>query len=140
MPAFPTRYGSLIAVLGLLGSSAPAAAQTVAAKLSTARPSHAAQLKSALRSVAAAQAKHRASKGAYAASADQLRLPGTPGVRVEILVAGRTGWQGRAQHRDQPGRSCVIFVGRVDGAEAPRTDEDREMAGEEGVPLCDRMR
>ena len=75
MPASPIRYGSLIAVLGLLGSSAPAAAQTVASKVSTARPSHAAQLKSALRSVAAAQAKHRASKGAYAASADQLRLP-----------------------------------------------------------------
>jgi hypothetical protein len=34
----------------------------------------------------------------------------------------------------------VIFVGRLDGNEAPRTDGDREMAGEEGVPLCDRMR
>jgi hypothetical protein len=140
MPASRIRYGSLIAVLALLGSSAPAAAQTVASKVAATRPSHAAQLKSVLRSVAAAQARHHASKRAYAATVDQLRLPATADVRVEILVAGRTGWQGRALHRDQPGRSCVIFVGRLDGAEAPRTDEDREMAGEEGVPLCDRMR
>ena len=62
------------------------------------------------------------------------------GVRVEILRAGRAGWQGKATHLSQPGRSCVVFVGSLDGAEAPRTDGDREMAGEEGIPLCDRMR
>ena len=50
------------------------------------------------------------------------------------------GWQGRAVHREQAGKSCVIFVGRIEGLEAPRTDGDREMAGEDGVPLCDRMR
>jgi hypothetical protein len=140
MPASRIRHGPLIAVLALLGSSAPAAAQAVASKVATAPPSHAAQLKSALRSVAAAQAKHHASKRSYATSVNELRLSATSGVRVEILAAARTGWQGRARHQDQPGRSCVIFVGRLEGAEAPRTDEDREMAGEEGVPLCDRMR
>ena len=140
MPASRIRGGPLIAALALLVSSTPAAAQTVASKTVAARPSHAAQLKSALRSAAAAQAKHHALKRSYATSADQLRLPGVPGVRLEIVVAGRTGWQGRARHEDQPGRSCVIFVGRIEGVEAPRTDEDRDMAGEEGVPLCDRMR
>jgi hypothetical protein len=104
------------------------------------RPSHAAQLKSALRSVAAAQAKYHATKRSYAASVDALRLALAAGVTVEILSAGRSGWQGRAMHREQPGRSCVIFVGRLEGSEAPRTESDREMAGEEGVPLCDRMR
>jgi hypothetical protein len=34
----------------------------------------------------------------------------------------------------------VIFDGSVDGREAPRTEGDGEMAGEDGVPLCDRMR
>jgi hypothetical protein len=130
----------LLTSLALLGSSAPAAAQAMAAKAAASRPSHAAQLKSALRAVAAAQARHHAAKSAYAQSANLLSVPPAPGVRVEVLAAGRSGWQARAQHQDQPGRSCVIFVGRLEGAEAPRTDGDREMAGEEGVPLCDRMR
>ena len=137
MPASWVAHCSLLAALALLLSSAPAAAQTKALAM---RPSHAAQLKSALRSAAAAQARHHAAKSAYATSVDLLRLPPAPGVRVEILAARRSGWQARAQHQEQPGRSCVIFVGRLDGNEAPRTDGDREMAGEEGVPLCDRMR
>jgi hypothetical protein len=137
MPASWIRRCSLLAALALLLSSAPAAAQT---KVLATGPSHAAQLKSALRSVVAAQARHHAAKSAYATSVNLLRLPPAPGVRVEILAAGRSGWQARAQHQEQPGRSCVIFVGRLDGNEAPRTDGDREMAGEEGVPLCDRMR
>jgi hypothetical protein len=137
MPASWIPRCSLLAALALLLSSAPAAAQT---KTLAARPSHAAQLKSALRSVAAAQARHHAAKSAYATSVEPLRLPPAPGVQVEILAVGRSGWQARARHQEQPGRSCVIFVGRVEGNEAPRTDGDREMAGEEGVPLCDRMR
>ena len=137
MPASWIPRCSVLAALALLLSSAPLAAQTTA--LAT-RPSHAAQLKSALRSVAAAQARHHVAKSAYATSVDLLRLPPAPSIRVEILAAGRSGWQARARHQEQPGRSCVIFVGRLDGNEAPRTDGDREMAGEEGVPLCDRMR
>jgi hypothetical protein len=136
MPASSVPRFSLLAALVLLVSSAPAAAQ---AKALATRPSHAAQLKSALRSVAAAQARHHSAKSSYATSLDVLRVPTAPGVRVEILTAGRYGWQARARHQEQPGRSCVIFVGRLDNA-APRTDGDREMAGEEGVPLCDRMR
>jgi hypothetical protein len=137
MPVSWVPRCSMLAALALLVSSAPVAAQ---AQALASRPSHAAQLKSALRSVAAAQARHHAAKSAYATSVAVLRVPTAPGVRLEILVAGRSGWQARAQHQDQPGRSCVIFVGRLDGSEAPRTEADREMAGEEGVPLCDRMR
>jgi hypothetical protein len=137
MPASWVPRCSLLVALLLLGSSASAAAQAQAV---ASRPSHAAQLKNALRSVAAAQARHHAAKKSYATSVGVLRVPPAPGVRVDILAAGRFGWQARAQHQDQPGRSCVIFVGRLDGNEAPRTDADRDMAGEEGVPLCDRMR
>ncbi|MGH7581077.1 MAG: hypothetical protein ACREM9_12935 [Gemmatimonadales bacterium] len=137
MPASWMVRCSLLAALALAGTSATAAAQ---AKTVASRPSHASQLKSALRSVAAAQSKYHAVKNSYASSVELLRFPPAPGVTIEILAAGRTGWQGRALHGEQPGRSCVIFVGRLDGVEAPRTDGDRDMAGEEGVPLCDRMR
>jgi Tfp pilus assembly protein PilE len=137
MPALRIRHCFLLIVLALLGSSASAAAQ---ARTVATRPSHAAQLKSALRSVAAAQARHQTTKQAYASSATMLRVSSHPGVSVEIVATGPYGWQARARHQEQPGKSCVIFVGRLDGSEAPRTDADREMAGEEGVPLCDRMR
>jgi hypothetical protein len=137
MPVSCIPRCSMLAAVALLASSAPAAAQ---AQALASRPSHAAQLKGALRAVAAAQARHHAAKSVYATSVAVLRVPTAPGVRLEILAAGRSGWQARAQHQDQPGRSCVIFVGRLDGSEAPRTEGDREMAGEEGVPLCDRMR
>jgi hypothetical protein len=137
MPASWLPRVALLVMLVLLGSSAPAMGQAQAV---ASRPSHAAQLKNALRSVAAAQARHHVAKRTFAATAEALRLPPAPGVRVEILAASHSGWQARAQHKEQPGRSCVIFVGRLEGNEAPRTDGDREMAGEEGVPLCDRMR
>jgi hypothetical protein len=137
MPASWIPRCPLLAALALLASSAPAAGQ--AQSLAT-RPSHAAQLKTALGSVAAAQARHHAARNSYARSLDVLRVPPAPGVRVEILAAGPSGWQARARHQEKPGRSCVIFVGRLEDNEAPRTDGDREMAGEEGVPLCDRMR
>jgi hypothetical protein len=140
MPDRSLSRCSLLAALALLGSSAPAVAQAVTSNASTSRPSHAAQLKGALKGLVAAQAKHHAAKRSYAASMDALPLPPAPGVRIEIVAAGGSGWQARARHRDQPGRSCVVFVGSLDGAESPRTDGDREMAGEEGVPLCDRMR
>jgi hypothetical protein len=111
-------------------NSAPAAWQATPASV----------LKGALRSVAAAQARYRASKGTYAASVDRLDVRPDAGVRVDILRADAAGWQARATHQLQPGRSCVLFVGSLGGGEAPRTDGDREMAGEEGIPLCDRMR
>ena len=44
----------------------------------------------------------------------------------------------RHRLRARPGRSCVIFVGQLNG-DLPKTDGDGEMAGEERVPLCDRM-
>ena len=79
-------------------------------------------------------------RGRYADSVEQLTLRPEPEVGVELIAASATGWQARATHRAQEGKSCVIFVGRIEGREAPRTEGDREMAGEDGVPLCDRMR
>jgi hypothetical protein len=100
----------------------------------------ASMLKGVLRPITAAQERYRAAHGAYAVSLNQLGVQPESGIRVEILLVGTAGWQAKATHASQPGRSCVVFVGALGEAEAPRTDADREMAGEEGIPLCDRMR
>jgi len=127
---------ALLLTLALLPVAAQG--QTGAAAAWSASP--AAQLKNALRELVAAQAHYRETRGTYAVSVAPLRLPAESGVRLEVLAASGTGWQARAVHQSRPGRSCVIFVGRVEGVESPRTDRDGEMAGEDGVPLCDRMR
>src|SRR5262245_30514573 len=131
------RSCALVPMLILL-LAAPIAAQPRVAAAS--KPSAAATLKSALRSLAAAQAEYRVKRGRYADSMEPLKLRLAPEVGVELIAASATGWQARAAHRDQEGKNCVIFVGRIEGREAPRTEGDREMAGEDGVPLCDRMR
>lgn len=96
-------------------------------------------LKSTLRSVVQAQDKHRATAGGYAKSVEALRL--NPGPDIKVLIFGVTpqGWRAKASHKSRPGRSCVVFVGQLAGKEAPKTEADGEMAGEERVPLCDRM-
>jgi hypothetical protein len=96
-------------------------------------------LKSTLRIVVAAQDKYRASNPAFAASLEALRLHPGPDVEIQILGATARGWRAKATHRARPGRSCVVFVGPLAGNEAPKTEADGEMAGEERVPLCDRM-
>ena len=135
-----TRAVSLM--LAILAGSPGGAAVLVAQSSAPAgwQATPASVLKGALRSVTAAQERYRATHGAYAASVDQLGVRPESGVRVEILLAGATGWQAKSTHAAQPGRSCVVFVGALGEVEAPRTDADREMAGEEGIPLCDRMR
>jgi len=117
---------------------APGAAQTTAAAGWQATP--ASVLKNALRTATTAQARYFEAQKTYASSAGDLGLTTDRDVQVRILAAGPKGWQARAVHAQQPGRSCVIFVGRVEGMSSPTTDGDREMAGEEGVPLCDTMR
>jgi hypothetical protein len=131
------RVSLVVVLLAALGAgvlraqtSAPAAWQATPASV----------LKTALRNTLAAQERFYAANETYAPSAEALGLRPEAGVRVDILGASANGWQGRARHQSQPGRSCVVFVGSLDGAESPRTDGDHEMAGEEGIPLCDRMR
>jgi hypothetical protein len=133
------RYapGPLLVVLSL-ALAAPLQAQTASPAAWQASP--ASLLKNTLRGVAAAQAHYYVAHRTYAPSADRLDVKPESGVRIEILGASANGWQAKATYQDQPGRSCVIFTGSLEGAEAPRTDGDHEMAGEEGVPLCDRMR
>lgn len=130
----PLPFVVLLALAGpapLVGqTSAPAAWQATPASI----------LKGSLRALAAAQERYYAGHATYATSVEQLGLAREAGVRLTILGAGPMGWQAKATYEGQPGRSCVVFVGSLGAAEAPRTDGDHEMAGEEGVPLCDRLR
>jgi hypothetical protein len=136
-PRGTLRRCALVLLLSLVARSI-ASAQASAAAVWQATP--ASVLKNTLRTVTAAELRYFQSKKTYAAGIDALSLQPEHDVQVQILGAGPQGWQARATHRLQPGKSCVIFVGRVDGMESPRTDEDHEMAGEEGVPICDWMR
>jgi hypothetical protein len=117
------------------------AAHTAAAQTANAawQATPASVLKSALRNVVAAQDKYRETHPSFAASLQVLRLNPGADVRVQILAATENGWRAKATHRVRPGRSCVVFVGKLAVAERPRTDGDGDMAGEERVPLCDRM-
>lgn len=128
---------ALALVLGLsLGSPVIAVAQNASASWQS---TPASILKNSLRNVVAAQDRYRASHPIFASSVEVLQVD--PGADVKIQIVGVTanGWRAKATHRARPGRSCVVFVGPVSGSDLPRTDADGEMAGEERVPLCDRM-
>jgi hypothetical protein len=123
-------------VLGLsLGVPCAAEAQAGTAWQST----PASILKNALRNVVAAQDKYRLTHPVFATSVEALQVQGGSDVKLQILGATPNGWRAKATHKARPGRSCVVFVGQLSGAELPKTDGDGEMAGEERVPLCDRM-
>jgi hypothetical protein len=124
-------------VLGLsLGAPVGAMGQTAAG---TWQSTPASILKNSLRNVVAAQDKYRASHPAYAGSIEALQLDPGADVKIQILGPTPNSWRAKATHRARPGRSCVIFVGPLAGGGLPRTDGDGETAGEERVPLCDRM-
>jgi hypothetical protein len=96
-------------------------------------------LKQALRNVVTAQDQYRVSHRSFATTIEALQVNAGPDVKIQILNATPSGWRAKAVHRARPGRSCVVFVGPLSGTELPKTDGDGEMAGEERVPLCDRM-
>jgi hypothetical protein len=124
-------------VLGLsLGATEAAPAQSTN---SAWQSTPASVLKSVLRQVVQAQDTYRATSRGFARSVEALRL--NPGSDVKVVIYGVTaqGWRAKATHRARPGRSCVVFAGQLAGVEAPRTEADGQMAGEERVPLCDWM-
>ena len=96
-------------------------------------------LKNMLRNVVAAQDKYRGSHPVFASTIEALQLSAGTEVKIQIFGATTNGWRAKATHQARPGRSCVVFVGLLTGSELPKTDGDGEMAGEERVPLCDRM-
>jgi hypothetical protein len=120
---------SLSAPIGALAQNASAAWQSTPAST----------LKNALRNVVAAQDRYRATHPTFAGSVEALAVGPGADVKIQLFNVTPNGWRAKATHRARPGRSCVVFVGQLGGLELPRTDADGEMAGEERVPLCDRM-
>lgn len=130
------RYIPALVCMLSLGAAQAAPAQSANAAWQT---TPASVLKSTLRNVVQAQDQYRASNPGYAKSVEALRLNPGPDIEVQIFGVTPHGWRAKATHRARPGRSCVVFVGVLAGVEAPKTEADGEMAGEERVPLCDRM-
>jgi hypothetical protein len=118
------------------GSPLPVRAQSANASWQT---TPASVLKNELRNLVAAQDRYRSRNSGFASSVEALHLNMAPEVRTQILGVTPNGWRAKATHRARPGKSCVVFVGQLNGTQAPRTDADGDMAGEERVPLCDRM-
>ena len=134
------RVRHIPALTLLLGLSLAAPQAAVAQNASASWQSTPASiLKNALRNVVAEQDKYRTTHPIFASSVEALQVQAGTDVKLQILGATASGWRAKATHRARPGRSCVIFVGLVSGSELPKTDGDGEMAGEERVPLCDRM-
>lgn len=128
--AFAFAVGlSLGAPTGALAQAASATWQSTPASI----------LKNSLRDVVAAQDRYRATHPVFAKSVEALQLNPGADVKIQILRVTPGAWLAKATHRARPGRSCVVFVGPLGGLELPKTDGDGEMAGEERVPLCDRM-
>jgi len=124
-------------VLGLsLGASVSAVAQSASASWQS---TPASILKNSLRTVVGAQDTYRASHPVFAGTLEVLQVNPGPDVKIQIIGATPNSWRAKATHRARPGRSCVVFVGSLAVSELPKTDGDGEMAGEERVPLCDRM-
>jgi hypothetical protein len=124
-------------VVGLsLGAPIAALAQNATASWQS---TPASVLKNSLRNIVAAQDKYRVSHPIFASTIEVLQVNPGPDVKIQILGVTPNGWRAKATHRSRPGRSCVVFVGPLTGSELPKTDGDGEMAGEERVPLCDRM-
>jgi len=130
----PHTYGLVLALSLGVAHAAPAQSADAAWQSTPASI-----LKSTLRNVVAAQDKYRETHPGFASSLEVLRISPGSDVKVQILGVTARGWRAKASHKARPGRSCVVFVGKLAATEFPRTDGDGEMAGEERVPLCDRM-
>jgi hypothetical protein len=135
-----SRAGQMSALALVLGLSIGAPIGAFAQNASEAwQSTPASVLKNSLRNVVAAQDHYRATHPVYAGSVEALQLNPGADIKIQILGVTPNGWRAKATHRIRPGRSCVVFVGQLGGLGLPRTDGDGEMAGEERVPLCDRM-
>lgn len=100
-------------------------------------------LKRQLRNLVTTQETYWADHGTYTTDVSALgvyrpRVAATDSVWIQVIQAGGRSWWGRAIHRAQRGKSCVIYVGTMDDFTAPpTTDAARVQAHNEGEPICD---
>ena len=103
-----------------------------------------AQMRSKLRLLTAAQEEYWSRHGTYTTDVAALGLLDRGGrtpqdsTTVRIFSAGGTGWSAMSTHRALAGRSCVIYVGRVeDLPKPPATLAERREATTEALTACD---
>jgi hypothetical protein len=95
------------------------------------------QLKVALRNLEHSQEAWFGTQGYYSRTIEPFALQylWPRGVRLRILSAGVDSWSAKATHTTWPGKSCVIWFGRVPFR--PATDAEKRTADRSGVPVCD---
>ena len=100
-------------------------------------------MKRQLRSLVTAQETYWADHGTYTTDVSALgiykpRGAATDSVWIQVIQAGGRSWWGRAIHRAQQGKSCIIYIGQMDDFTAPpATDAAKARAQNEGQPICD---
>jgi hypothetical protein len=103
-----------------------------------------AEMKEALRDVVIGQEaywfnKHESYTSDLVVVREGMRKQPAAGVVLAILFADKNGWVASAAHRALPGRSCVIFLGSLDGFPPPATLRDKRQptAWDVGAAICD---
>ena len=103
-----------------------------------------AQMRSKLQLLAAAQEDFWLRHGTYTTNVAALGLLDRSGptpqdsTTVRVFSAGGRGWSGMSTHRGLAGKSCVIYVGRVEEmARVPATLADGREATQEALTACD---
>jgi hypothetical protein len=89
----------------------------------------------ALRDLVSEEEVYFAGNGRYASDLKALALRPVAGVTLAVTAADQWGFAAVARHRELPGRSCVLWLGRV--RTPPRTAREGRPAAE-GEPTCDR--
>ena len=90
-----------------------------------------------LMNLATSQRQYRAVQGTFSRTTKVLAVhySWSSGVALNILSANSKGWSGEATYDQLPGRSCVIFGGKV--AEVPATEARGLIPEREGTVVCD---
>ncbi|MGH7631595.1 MAG: hypothetical protein ACREOF_19845 [Gemmatimonadales bacterium] len=90
-----------------------------------------------LMNLATSQRQYRAVQGTFSRTTRVLAVhySWSSGVALHILSANSRGWSGEATYDQLPGKSCVIYGGRV--AEVPTTEEQGLAPEREGTVVCD---
>jgi hypothetical protein len=90
-----------------------------------------------LLNLATSQRQYRAVQGTYSRTTRVLAVhySWSSGVGLNILAADSKGWSGSATYDQLPGKSCVIYGGRV--TTLPATEEQGRTPDREGAVVCD---
>jgi hypothetical protein len=130
------RYGTLTVFLAVaVGLSSPVAAQSESPDAGWDR------VHTWLRNLVTAQESYYADHGTYTTDLAALRL--LPAIRqdsvwIRVVHAGGRSWTADAGQRGVMGRSCVIYIGRLqDFPSVPQTAQQQHQPAEEAVPVCD---